>query len=72
MLISSIVPTEFLNIYYSFEVMHYDCFNRWFGNPKKKIYQKGGRTMEEVGIFALGFGLTFGVLAIAEHIADEF
>jgi len=28
--------------------------------------------MEEVGIFALGFGLTFGVLAIAEHIADEF
>ena len=28
--------------------------------------------MEEIGIFALGFGLTFGVLAIAEHIADEF
>ena len=28
--------------------------------------------MEEVGIFALGFGLTFGVLAIVEHISDEF
>jgi hypothetical protein len=27
--------------------------------------------MEKVGVFAFGFGLAFGVLALAEHLADE-